>query len=446
MIVQLNFALDSKNSRVYHIEERLPSNVKYVCPYCKEEVHARKGSKRQHHFAHTKGSSCSVSRETLLHFESKNFLANRINKLNERHVTEERKQELDVEITSDISIFNEKYQSIFNAMGVKSYRFSLLELIGLYEVTYAETEKGMGNYIVDVLGDSKEFRGSPLVFEVFVTHKNEEGKTDYFNNFRVPYLELKPIEKGTGFEFELVNCRIHKFIEEKCKVINESLTEVVYENFKEDLEQKALSNVTESYKDIARKEITSQVRKQLEMAVSSINFREYIDGTLYKDMNSVVCLNSPKLETRREQLFNIDLKFHPHDKNKLVLLFNNSHILIEPTHLLLCVLDEIKEFYGVEIILANNSDRNFPSIESKVIGFNFLLPNKLSTGEQLKTILKKSVIELKDNPQKEVTLLIWGKNESGSWDKQVKVNWDSVQTVLNAIKKSLKGYRGHKII
>ncbi|MFB5583577.1 competence protein CoiA family protein [Bacillus albus] len=98
MGVKLNFALCGTD--IVHIEDRLYKNIKYRCPHCHEDVIFKKGNKREHHFSHRPGSNCVVSRETLLHFEAKYFLVNKINK------------EEDIKFKIDLSYFKKKIQRI----------------------------------------------------------------------------------------------------------------------------------------------------------------------------------------------------------------------------------------------------------------------------------------------------------------------------------------------
>ncbi|WP_237391502.1 hypothetical protein [Bacillus cereus] len=85
----------------------------------------KKGNKREHHFSHRPGSNCVVSRETLLHFEAKHFLVNKINK------------EEDINLKIDLSYFKRKYKEFLRAINIVSYETSLLDILKFYKKHFA---------------------------------------------------------------------------------------------------------------------------------------------------------------------------------------------------------------------------------------------------------------------------------------------------------------------
>jgi hypothetical protein len=71
--IKLRYALlDGELVSINNVESGLKCNC--ICPQCKEPLIARKGSKREHHFAHTSNTSCSGGVETALHLLAKNLL------------------------------------------------------------------------------------------------------------------------------------------------------------------------------------------------------------------------------------------------------------------------------------------------------------------------------------------------------------------------------------
>ncbi|MCH5477037.1 hypothetical protein L4A40_28630 [Bacillus cereus] len=95
-------------------------------PHCNEDVIFKKGNKRGHHFSHKSGSDCTISRETLLHFEAKHFLVNKINK------------EEDIKLKIDLSYFKKKYKEFLRAINIDSYEISLLEMLKFYKTRFAK--------------------------------------------------------------------------------------------------------------------------------------------------------------------------------------------------------------------------------------------------------------------------------------------------------------------
>ena len=130
MSVKLNFALCGTD--IVYIEDRLYKNVKYRCPHCHEDVIFKKGNKREHHFSHKHGSNCTVSCETLLHFEAKHYLVNKVNK------------EEDIKLIIDLSYFKKNYKEFLKAINIDSYEISLLDILKFYKKRFAESEQWVG--------------------------------------------------------------------------------------------------------------------------------------------------------------------------------------------------------------------------------------------------------------------------------------------------------------
>ena len=72
----LNLIYAQKDGQVVHVSEVL-SGLKCgcICPSCGEALVAKKGSKMQHHFAHSSGNSCEYGYETSLHLAAKEILS-----------------------------------------------------------------------------------------------------------------------------------------------------------------------------------------------------------------------------------------------------------------------------------------------------------------------------------------------------------------------------------
>ena len=72
----LNLIYAQKEESIVHISE-VSSGLKCgcICPSCGEVLIAKKGSKMQHHFAHSSGNSCEYGYETSLHLAAKEILS-----------------------------------------------------------------------------------------------------------------------------------------------------------------------------------------------------------------------------------------------------------------------------------------------------------------------------------------------------------------------------------
>ena len=64
---RLTYGLDS-NGRLVHVDDVLRGMAcNCTCPGCGAPLIARKGEKKQHHFAHANGADCAGARMTALH-------------------------------------------------------------------------------------------------------------------------------------------------------------------------------------------------------------------------------------------------------------------------------------------------------------------------------------------------------------------------------------------
>lgn len=63
----LTYALDSEGKlvNIEQVESGIKCNC--ICPACEESLVAKKGKKREHHFAHSSGKNCEDAYETMLH-------------------------------------------------------------------------------------------------------------------------------------------------------------------------------------------------------------------------------------------------------------------------------------------------------------------------------------------------------------------------------------------
>lgn len=364
MGVKLNFALCGTD--IVHIEDRLYKNIKYRCPHCHEDVIFKKGNKREHHFSHRPGSNCVVSRETLLHFEAKHFLVNKMNK------------EEDIKLKIDLSYFKRKYKEFLRAINIVSYEISLLDILKFYKKRFAEVEQWIGDSIADVVVRGEYDDPSPFVIEVYVTHANEEEKVQYFDEEDIPFLEVIPIRKNSEFIFEISDASISEYIDHISSKISTTAADISYNIFKDELIDIAREDLTD--------EILLQYKKQaiheVEDAIKTLNYRYYINGDIYKKMNSIEAKSYMSKESSREELLEISYKNSSRSKDKY-LMINDRYFLSNEQNLLYSLIYEIQEHYQVEAIVGGWEHTK----KKKVIGFNILMPNSKIVVEEMNRIL-----------------------------------------------------------
>ncbi|MED3025252.1 MULTISPECIES: competence protein CoiA family protein [Bacillus cereus group] len=372
MGVKLNFALCGTD--IVHIEDRLYKNIKYRCPHCHEDVIFKKGNKREHHFSHRPGSNCVVSRETLLHFEAKHFLVNKINK------------EEDIKLKIDLSYFKKKYKEFLRAINIVSYEITLLDILKFYKKRFAEVEQWIGDSIADVVVKGEYDDSSPFVIEVYVTHANEDEKVQYFDEGNIPFLEVIPIRNNSEFMFEISDASISEYIDYISSKISTTAADISYNIFKDELIDIAKEDLTD--------EILLQYKKQaiheVEDAIKTLNYRYYINGNTYKKMNSVEAKSYMSKEFSREELLNISYKNSSQSKDKY-LMVNDRYFLSNEQNLLYSLIYEIQEHYQVEAIIGGWEHTK----RKKVIGFNILMPNNKIIVEEMNRILNDMLSKIK---------------------------------------------------
>lgn len=74
--IKLPFGLGKYDKKIYHISEvKRGKECNCVCPYCGQDLLAKKGNIRSHHFAHVK-KECKYAFETAVHMYIKEILSN----------------------------------------------------------------------------------------------------------------------------------------------------------------------------------------------------------------------------------------------------------------------------------------------------------------------------------------------------------------------------------
>ena len=75
--LHLRYALQRGTESHLRFVDDVPKGLKCncVCPYCKADLIARQGEKREHHFAHRGDTDCKGARMTALHMLAQQILA-----------------------------------------------------------------------------------------------------------------------------------------------------------------------------------------------------------------------------------------------------------------------------------------------------------------------------------------------------------------------------------
>lgn len=162
----LTYAFD-KNNRLVHIDT-VPNGLKCgcVCPCCRQELIAKKGEFREHHFAH-KGNTCAAYYETALHLLAKEII----------------KEEKAVMLPS------------YKNLEPKKVSFKEIEI---------EERRDMSTLQPDCVGITED--GLRIHIEIFVTHKVDERKKEKIANNVINCMEIHipddyPLDKDKLTEY-----------------------------------------------------------------------------------------------------------------------------------------------------------------------------------------------------------------------------------------------------
>lgn len=392
MSVKMEFAIFITD--LVHISERLSKTARYLCPLCQQEVIARKGSIRRHHFAHKPDSECTANEESILHFNAKHYLSHCINHGYKR-------AETIFNIPS--RLLDESLQEIMNIMGMEYYPISLQRLCEFYKLAKSETEQRFDNYIVDVLGECYENKVirfgedddfyprygygvekveyGKFIFEIQVTHEIGEHKEKHLLNSGIPYIEAKPVESDQGFNFMVTAMSELTLMTS----IKEQLISFLGKHF-----EKELTEVGKSlYEEVKKNELKKQAVEQLYQVVDTLNLRTYIDKESFQKLNTFRFKAYNSTVKRIVPLTSIMYKRNREGKSYVSI--NDAFSWIYSESILFDIVKHLHlQGYGIEILLGGYPDKGM----NKVVGFQFLLPDKFLYGEQLKRIIKAGVLDL----------------------------------------------------
>lgn len=158
-----------------HISE-VPSGLKCncKCPQCGSPLVARKGSKREHHFAHHGPTACNYATETALHLVAKKAL--------------------------------EKSSAIrLPAVQVTFYSHqSTLEIAPekIYQIDSIRSEKRIGNIVPDLIAT---IQNRELLIEIFVTHRVDDKKRNKIIRLGISVIEIDLSKAPRDLEFDSIS-------------------------------------------------------------------------------------------------------------------------------------------------------------------------------------------------------------------------------------------------
>lgn len=452
MSVTLQYALNRCENVVY-IGSRLSKQETYLCPHCKEEVIARKGQVNAHHFAHKPQSSCSVTAETLLHYEAKHYLADCVNALCEG------KEDKDVLFNIDVTRLDKRYRGLFDALGVKLYNLSLSELVRTYRRNAAKVEARYGVYIADVLLVNYASKEVPFVFEIYVTHENSKDKEAFYLTTKLPYMEVIPTRVGSEFHFEVNRMSISKQEEVIYERLQGAVVSTAYTSFRKELLEIAREEVTEEETRRVREELREEVQKEVTEAdkrklkkevtdyiLNDMQVEEAEDFLLRKLQGNASVVDgqvymSDVMEIEQLETFAYKTS-HKTGKETKHLLVNDRYFVNNEQNLLFSLIQELRRHCGVEVLIGQKGK----SVRKVVVGFRLHVPNT----EQVVQMFHATVgamlrgEHLEDDPK--VRLVVYGiQNHKDGYVDYI-VRESKVKKVLERLLNSGLTYDGVEVL
>ena len=189
-VIRYQFATDETDALVdidsVSVEDR--ARHTYRCLGCGQELVAKLGAVKAHHFAH-KTAMDACNGESYLHKLGKRFLKQRFDS----------EGEFPIEIDHPISCSDQEGCPFFRAEECRDVGYRTFDLKKFYDT--AAIEAPCGKFIADVLLTDSHHRYPPVLLEVLVAHRCTDEK--YASGYRI-------VEIPIGSDQQLKDCYSHK--------------------------------------------------------------------------------------------------------------------------------------------------------------------------------------------------------------------------------------------
>lgn len=165
--VNLTYALNAEGKLV-HVDD-VPNGNKCgcICPACNEPLQARKGNKREHHFAHQGGSDCPHAVETTLHLLAKEKI--------QKAFYEQEEFNIEYDYHSYCpNIKTCQYERCSKCESVERRKYNIKKFYDTceQEIPYNNIDRRSDLKIWSIAHPDRE----PIYIEIFVTHQSDKEK------------------------------------------------------------------------------------------------------------------------------------------------------------------------------------------------------------------------------------------------------------------------------
>ena len=356
--IKLPFAYNEESDHYYHISEDINSDIKLVCPFCKNPVGSKKGKIRRHHFYHlnNKVNECPSDPETVLHEGSKIYLYKKL----KNH------ESFDISLRPK-NLLNDSVVDIFNNLKINEIIYSSSNIIN-NDNSKTFQEHYIDKAVPDVFTKyNSEHALEGIAWEICVTHPIEEDKINFYKENKIAYIELIPSEKDLyDYQFEV---RSYSDIELFSELKN--LKNDLYTIFKEDIFKQKRKKKKKVYKDEIKEKITKNLFENIHFVnfISLIRNSHLTNKSLSLELKPLFDIHfQPKLQNQYKD--NSKVKFVScqkldYYKNGSIRL-NNRYFLDSNYRMLSEIYETLNYNYLGGVIL--NS-------QSEVVGFKLFYPD-----------------------------------------------------------------------
>lgn|GEM_PF-5967608 len=383
-MIKLSYAYNG--SKLHHITEVSDRNKVYTCPFCKEKVWFKKGNEREHHFAHQANSNCSVSQETILHFNAKHYLADLISG----------SSSLNVEFQFLWSGHSKVVNDLIEMMPIQdTQNIKLADILDFYEYFPApgEIERRIGPYIVDVFAANDELYNS-ICFEIFVSHQVEPDKRTYFINQQIPFIELIPKQiSTTQMEFILHDYYLPGFFDEKIHLMESKVLEYLFSTYKQELHLRVMQEESVLPELHLKKRAVQALRKELlNQPRIGLNNHEVFEGAHYFMCQAHNAVSKNEIRVK-------NVRYGKSKAGKPFLTINDgSYYVAAETNIFYDLLNKMMRRAEVTAYVGGWNDLS----RDQVIGFDFPIPNLDKVEKLAKSTMDQMLIDFESKIERRI--------------------------------------------
>ncbi|MED3576093.1 competence protein CoiA family protein [Cytobacillus praedii] len=358
MSVQLHCAVDESN-QLRFINQRLKSGSKFYCPHCTNEVVARKGNIREHHFSH-KSSDCTATSETILHYEAKHYLS-RLISCSETN---------EIRFAFNIGKHVQAIHMLNHAAGlIETSNITLADILSFYNIksSSVETKIPGSNYVADIIGTSQNLNKT-IAIEIYVKHEMELNKIEHLKKLTIPFLEVIPYYNNGSIQFNLHSYSLPGFFNRYKDKVDQAIIKYLFPIYEDAIREKVERRINEEELLTLKLQAVKALKKELNSKKIYNDFIQSQDNwgkltSRIKAYKSTVNRTEPLDE----------IKYINNSKNKYLVgeTAYSSYLILSEQNLLYGLLKDLLHHLNISALIGGWSD----STKENIVGFELQLPD-----------------------------------------------------------------------